>query len=100
MEARAVSEQTDICLTSGFLLRIILNIEIIYNNCLNFALQYEIKRVQVNRDGWKLYGTYRLLVYADNIVILEQRVHNIKRNTEALVITTKKIGIDGEMVKI
>jgi hypothetical protein len=65
-----------------------------------FTLQYEIKRVQVNQDGWKLNGTYRLLIYADNIVILDQRVHNIKKNTEALVITTKEIGLDGEMVKI
>jgi hypothetical protein len=30
----------------------------------NFALQYDIRRVQVNQDGLKLNGTHKLLVYA------------------------------------
>jgi hypothetical protein len=35
----------------------------------NFAVKYDVKRVQVNQDGWKLNGTHQLLVYADDVNI-------------------------------
>ena len=44
----------------------------------NFALEYAIRRVQVNRDGLKLSGTHRRLVYADDIRILGGSTHIIK----------------------
>jgi len=33
-----------------------------------FALEYTIRKVQANQDGWKLNGTHQLVVYADDIV--------------------------------
>jgi hypothetical protein len=35
----------------------------------NFALEYVIKRFQVNRDGLKLDSTQQLLAYADDVNI-------------------------------
>jgi len=35
-----------------------------------FALEYTIKRVQINQDGMKLHGMHKLLVYADDVSIL------------------------------
>jgi len=33
----------------------------------NFALEYSIRRVQVNQDGLNLNGTHQLLFYADEV---------------------------------
>ena len=44
----------------------------------NFALEYAIKRVQVNQDVLKLNGTHQLLFYADNVNILGGSIHTIK----------------------
>ena len=34
------------------------------------ALEYAIRRIQVNQDGLKLNGTHQLLVYADGVDVL------------------------------
>ena len=57
-----------------------------------FALEYAIKRVQVNQDGLKLNGTHQLLAY--DINILGGSIHTVKENAEALVVATKEIGLE------
>ena len=60
----------------------------------NFALEYTIRRVQVNQDGLKLNGTHQLLVYAFDVIILGGSVYTIKKITEALVVANKEIGLE------
>jgi hypothetical protein len=51
----------------------------------NFALEYAIRRVQVNQDGLKLNGTPYPLVYAAaDDDILGRSIHTIKKNMQKL----------------
>ena len=60
----------------------------------NFALEYAIRRVQVNQDGLKLKGTHQLLAYADGVNTLGGSIHTVKENAEALVVATEEIGLE------
>ena len=44
----------------------------------NVALEYAIRRVQVNQDGLKLNGTHQHLAYADDVYILVGGIHTLK----------------------
>ena len=59
----------------------------------NFALEYAIRRVQVNQDGLKFNGTHQLSVYAD-VNILSGSVHTVKKNTANLLFGSKEIGLE------
>jgi hypothetical protein len=60
----------------------------------NFALEYAIRRVQVNQSDLKLNGTQQLLVYADDVNMLGGSVHTIKKNAEPLVFATKETELE------
>jgi hypothetical protein len=42
----------------------------------------------------KLNETHQLLVYADDVNMLSGSIHTIRKNTEALLITSKEIGFE------
>jgi hypothetical protein len=53
-----------------------------------------IRRVQVIQDGLKLNGTHQLLVYTDDVNMLDGSVHTTKENAEALLVASKEIGLE------
>ena len=57
----------------------------------NFALEYAIRRIQVNQDGLKLNGTHQLLAYVYDVNILGGSIHTLKEKAEALVAATREI---------
>ena len=60
----------------------------------SFALEYVIKRLQVNQDGLKLNGTHQLLVYAVVVKVLDRSIHTLMKNTESLVVASKEISLE------
>ena len=59
-----------------------------------FALEYAIKKDQLNKDGLKLNGIHQVLACADDVNTVERGIHTIKENAEALVVATKEIGLE------
>jgi len=60
----------------------------------NFVVEHAIRRVQVNQDCLKLNGTHQLLAYAGCTNKLGRSVHTIKKNAGALVVASKKNGLE------
>jgi hypothetical protein len=63
--------------------------EYLEDKFLFLALEYAIRRVQVNQDG-----THQLLAYADDVNILGGSIHTLKENAVALVAATREIGLE------
>jgi hypothetical protein len=48
------------------------------------ALQYSIRKVHEKRVGLKLNGKHQLLVYADDVNLLEDYIDTVKKKTQKL----------------
>jgi hypothetical protein len=60
----------------------------------NFALEYIIGRVQGNQEGLKLNRTHQILAYGEDDNIVEENMDTIKKNTEALLQSSKEDGLE------
>jgi hypothetical protein len=59
----------------------------------NFALEYAISKAQENQVGLKLNATHQLLLYADDVNLLEDNIDTIKENRETLIDASKEAGL-------
>jgi retron-type reverse transcriptase len=59
----------------------------------NFALEYAIKKVHENQVGLKLNGTHHLVVYADDVNLLGDKIETIRKSKETLTDATKEVGL-------
>jgi hypothetical protein len=59
----------------------------------NFALEYASKKVQENTEGLKFNGKHELLVYADEVNLLDENIIIKNKNTEAVLNASKKLSI-------
>jgi hypothetical protein len=57
----------------------------------NFASEHVIRKIQENQKGLKLNETHQLLVYIDDVNILDGNINIIKNSTEALLDNDKEV---------
>jgi hypothetical protein len=65
----------------------------------NFALAYDIRKLQENKVGLKLNGKLQLLAYANDVSLLGDNIDTIKKNTETLIDACKEVGLEMNVEK-
>jgi hypothetical protein len=65
----------------------------------NFALEYDIRKVQENQVGLKLNGTHQLLIHADDVNLLGDNIDTIRINIETQIDANKEVGLEVNEVK-
>jgi hypothetical protein len=61
---------------------------------LNFALEYVVRKVHGNQVGLKLNEIYQLLIYADDVNLLDDHIDTTKKNTQTLFDATKEVALE------
>jgi hypothetical protein len=59
----------------------------------NFALEYAVRKVQDKEVGLELNGTHQLLVYADDVNLVDDSVNNKKENSKTLLQASRYVGL-------
>jgi hypothetical protein len=57
----------------------------------NFSLEYTIIKVQENKEDLEMNGLHPLLLYADNVNLLGEKINIIQKNTEAPLGAKRKL---------
>ena len=60
----------------------------------NFVLEYAIRIVKENRIGLELNGKHQLLVYSNDVNMLEENLQSVRENIEIFIKINKDIGLE------